>query len=68
MKTPDFIMVANGYGIKGKKVTERANLQDALKEMLESTDAYLLEVVVENEENVFPMVATGASVAEIRLE
>jgi acetolactate synthase-1/2/3 large subunit len=68
MKTPDFIMVANGYGIKGKKVTERNDLQAALKEMMESTEAYLLEVVVENEENVFPMVATGASVAEIRLE
>jgi len=68
MKTPDFIMVANGYGIKGKKVTERANLQESLTEMLESKEAYLLEVIVENEENVFPMVATGASVAEIRLE
>ena len=68
MKNPDFITIAKGYGIKGKKVTERANLEDALKEMYESKQAFLLEVVVENEENVFPMVATGASVSEITLE
>lgn len=68
MKNPNFITIAKGYGIKGKKVTERANLEDALKEMYESKEAFLLEVVVENEENVFPMVATGASVSEITLE
>jgi len=68
MKNPDFITIAKGYGIKGKKVTERENLEDALKEMYESKESFLLEVVVENEENVFPMVATGASVSEITLE
>ena len=68
MKNPNFVAIANGYNIKGKKVTERKDLNEALKEMYESKEAYLLEVVVENEENVFPMVATGASVAEIRLE
>ena len=68
MKNPDFITIAKGYGIKGKKVTERKDLNEALKEMFEAKEAYLLEVVVENEENVFPMVPTGASVAEIRLE
>ncbi len=68
MKNPDFITIAKGYGIKGKKVTERKDLNEALKEMYEAKEAYLLEVVVENEENVFPMVPTGASVAEIRLE
>lgn len=68
MKNPDFITIAKGYGIKGKKVTERKDLNEALKEMYESKEAYLLEVVVENEENVFPMVPTGASVAEIRLD
>jgi acetolactate synthase I/II/III large subunit len=68
MKNPNFIAIANGYNIKAKKVTERKDLEVALKEMYESKESYLLEVVVENEENVFPMVATGASVAEIRLE
>lgn len=67
MNNPDFITIVKGYGIKGKKVTERENLNDALKEMYESNESFLLEVVVEAEENVFPMVATGASVSEIRL-
>ncbi len=68
MKNPDFITIAKGYGIKGKKVSERKDLNEALKEMYESKEAYILEVIVENEENVFPMVATGASVAEVILE
>lgn len=68
MKNPNFVAIANGYNIKGRKVTERKNLNEALKEMYESKEAYLLEVVVENEENVFPMITTGASVSEILLE
>jgi acetolactate synthase-1/2/3 large subunit len=68
MKNPNFVAIANGYNIKGKKVTERKDLKEALKEMYESKEAYLLEVVVENEENVFPMITTGASVSEIILE
>jgi acetolactate synthase-1/2/3 large subunit len=68
MKNPDFIKIAEGYGIKGKKITERKDLNEAIHEMLASEESYLLEVVVENEENVFPMVATGASVSEVILE
>lgn len=68
MKNPNFVAIANGYNIKGRKVTERKDLNEALKEMYESKEAYLLEVVVENEENVFPMITTGASVSEIILE
>ncbi|MCX6295939.1 MAG: thiamine pyrophosphate-dependent enzyme, partial [Bacteroidetes bacterium] len=68
MKNPDFIAIAKGYGIKGKKVTERVDLNESIKEMLDSNDAYILEVVVENEENVFPMITTGAGVSEIILE
>jgi acetolactate synthase-1/2/3 large subunit len=68
MKNPDFITIAKGYGIQGKKVTERCNLIGELEKMYESKVSYLLEVVVENEENVFPMVSTGASVSEIILE
>ena len=68
MKNPNFIAIGNGYGIKGKKITERKDLQAALEEMYASKESYLLEVVVENEENVFPMITTGASVSEIILE
>ena len=68
LKNPDFVAIAKAYGIKGQKITERKDLNSALKEMLDSKEAYFLEVVVETEENVFPMVPTGASVAEIILE
>ena len=68
MKNPDFITIAKGYGIQGKKITERKDLMNGLTEMLNSDESFLLEVVVENEENVFPMVTTGASVSEIILE
>lgn len=68
MINPDFITIAKGYHIQTKKVTERAQLQGAVKEMLESKEAYFLEVVVEKEECVFPMITSGASVSDIRLE
>lgn len=68
LKNPDFIKITEGFGIKAKKVTEREDLADALQEMLDSSESYLLEVVVEKEENVFPMVPSGAGVAEVRLE
>jgi len=65
---PDFVAITKGFGIDAEKVTERNELSDALDRMLLSDKPYLLEVVVEKEENVFPMVASGASCAEIRLE
>ncbi|WP_034922930.1 biosynthetic-type acetolactate synthase large subunit [Gillisia sp. CAL575] len=65
---PDFVAIAKGYFIKAKKVTERSELKDAIKEMMDSPEAYFLEVKVEQEENVFPMIPTGASVSDIRLE
>ena len=66
--SPDYIMVAKGYGIDGKKVSERNNLQQALKTMLDHDSSYLLEVMVGKEDNVFPMVPQGCSVSEIRLK
>tara|TARA_R100000935_G_scaffold14061_1_gene28335 strand:- start:678 stop:2411 length:1734 start_codon:yes stop_codon:yes gene_type:complete len=65
---PDFVAIAKGYYIKANQVTERSQLQKAIKEMMDSPDAYFLEVKVEQEENVFPMIPTGASVSDIRLE
>ncbi|GAA4424984.1 biosynthetic-type acetolactate synthase large subunit [Pontibacter saemangeumensis] len=66
--SPDYIKVAEGYGIAGKKVTERENLRSALQEMLAHKGSYLLEVMVTKENNVFPMVPQGCSVSEIRLK
>jgi len=68
MTNPDFIALAKAYGINGSKVSERSDLEEKIDKMLNSTGTYLLEVVVEKEENVFPMVPTGASVSEVILE
>ena len=68
MVNPDFQLLAKAYGIKSNKISERPSLNDALKEMMEFDGAYLLEVMVGKENNVFPMVPAGAAVADIRLE
>lgn len=64
---PDFVGIAKAYGIAGKSIKERDDLLGAIKEMMEHEGSYLLEVMVGKEDNVFPMVPTGASVSEIRL-
>jgi acetolactate synthase-1/2/3 large subunit len=68
MTNPNFVAIAEGYYIKAKKVTKREELAGAVKEMMESKEAYFLEVCVEKEGNVFPMVPSGASVSDVRLE
>jgi len=68
LKNPNFIKIAEGFGIKGKIVLERTQLDTALNEMLNSKEAFLLDVSIEKEDNVFPMVPTGASVSDIILE
>lgn len=66
--SPDFVQVAKGYGIAGNSISERKDLTAAVQQMLEHDGAYLLEVMVGKENNVFPMVPQGSSVAEIRLK
>jgi len=68
MDNPDFVKIADAYKIPGAKVTEQKDLEEALKKMLASETSYFLEVVVEKEDNVFPMVPAGAGVAEVILE
>ena len=68
MVNPNFVAIAEGYYIKAKKVTKREELAEAVAEMMASKEAYFLEVCVEKEGNVFPMVPSGASVSQIRLE
>ncbi|WP_233862149.1 biosynthetic-type acetolactate synthase large subunit [Tenacibaculum piscium] len=67
MTNPDFVAIAKGYSIDAKRVTKREDLASTVKEMMASKDAYFLEVCVEKENNVFPMIETGASVSDIRL-
>lgn len=68
IQSPDFVQVAKGYGIAGKSVAAREELREALKSMLDHDGAFLLEVMVGKENNVFPMVPQGCSVSEIRLK
>lgn len=65
---PDFIHLSGAFGIPAKKVVKGDNLEAAIEEMLNTDGPFLLEVVVEKEDNVFPMVPTGASVSEVILE
>ncbi|MBH11789.1 MAG: acetolactate synthase, large subunit, biosynthetic type [Leeuwenhoekiella sp.] len=65
---PDFVAIAKGYYIDAKRVSKREDLAEAIEEMLASDGPYFLEVTVEKEDNVFPMIPTGASVSDIRLE
>lgn len=67
MTNPDFVTIAKGYYIPAKKVTARQDLAGAVEEMMATEGPYFLEVVVEKEDNVFPMIPTGASLTEIRL-
>ena len=67
MTNPNFVAIAEGYYIKAKKVTKREELADAVKEMMASKESYFLEVCVEKEDNVFPMIPSGASVSDVRL-
>ena len=68
LQNPDFITIAKGFGIDAHKVSDRAELSGELDKMLAANTPYLLEIVCEKEENVFPMVPAGGSVASIRLE
>lgn len=67
MTNPNFTAIAQSYYIQSKKVEKREDLDAAIAEMMASKDAYFLEVCVEKEDNVFPMIPTGASVSDIRL-
>ncbi len=68
LQNPDFIMIAKGFGIDGHKVSQREDLDSSVDKMLAHDGPYLLEVTIEKEDNVFPMVPSGASVSDVMLE
>lgn len=68
LKNPDFVAVSKGFYVAAMHVDKRKNLSSALDTVLQSKKPYVLDITVKKEENIFPMVATGASVEEIRLE
>ncbi len=65
---PDLVKVANAYGIQASRVSDINNLELSIKNMREHKGAYLLEVIVQQEDNIFPMMPAGASVEEMKLE
>lgn len=67
MANPDYMKIAEAYGINSRRVTEREELGEAINEMLNSEGACILEIGCQNEENVWPMVALGCAVDEVRL-
>lgn len=68
LKNPDFVAVSKGFFVDAKKVDRRKDLNRALDDLLKSEKPYVLEIAVEKEDNIFPMMPTGASVEEMRLE
>tara|TARA_B100001057_G_scaffold481637_1_gene555888 strand:- start:479 stop:2173 length:1695 start_codon:yes stop_codon:yes gene_type:complete len=68
MINPDFVKIAEGYYIDANKVDKRSELKNGVAKMIKSDKPYFLEVCVEKEANVFPMIPSGASVSDIRLD
>lgn len=68
MLNPDYEKIAAGYGIPCRTVVERADLDDAIREMLETDGPFLLQCAVKEEDNVLPMTPPGGNVDEMMLE
>ena len=68
LENPDFIKIAEGFGVQGKTISDASEIDAGIAEMLSHDGPYLLHVMVEKEENIFPMIATGKAVDEIVLE
>jgi acetolactate synthase-1/2/3 large subunit len=68
MVNPDFLKIAEAYRIPSVRVNEREKIENSIKDMLQSTGPYFVEMVVGKEDNVFPMVPAGAGVSEVLLE
>ncbi len=65
---PDFVKLAGAYGVRGKRIERPSEVEDSLREMVETPGPFILDVVVDREENVFPMVPAGAAVSEMILD
>jgi acetolactate synthase-1/2/3 large subunit len=65
---PNFVKIAEGYDIEAQRVDKREDLQAAIQKMVGSKVSYFLEIIIEKEDNVFPMIPTGVSVSGVRLK
>ncbi|MGC2413816.1 MAG: acetolactate synthase 3 large subunit [Stellaceae bacterium] len=64
---PDFVKLAEAFGAVGRRVEDPADLDDAIREMIETPSAVILDVVVDQMENCFPMIPSGAAHNEMLL-
>lgn len=67
LQNPDFVKIVDAYGIPARKVTSQGELENAVSEMLTAQGPYFLEVQVEKDENVYPVIPAGAGVDELLL-
>lgn len=67
MLNPDFVGIAAAYGIKGENVGKREMLEEAIERMLTTDEAYLLNVNIDPDDMVFPMISPGAPIDDIML-
>ena len=65
LQNPDFVKIAEGFGVTGKKIIDPNDLESSIREMLDYDGPYLLHIMVEKEENVLPMIPSGKAVDEI---
>jgi acetolactate synthase I/II/III large subunit len=65
---PDFVKIAAGFGVKGRRVIKKSELRAAIQEMLDHDGPYVLDVVVPYSEHVLPMIPAGRSVKEMILK
>lgn len=65
---PDFLMISEGFGVPAGKISERSELDQAIHDLLSKEGPFMLEVTVQKEGNIFPMVPAGGTVSEMRLD
>jgi acetolactate synthase-1/2/3 large subunit len=68
LKNPDFLMISEGFGVPSKQLSDRNLLKDTLQELIDVDGPFMLEVKVQKEGNIFPMIPAGGTVSEIRLD
>ncbi len=65
---PDFVKIAEGFGVKGRRVHKKSELREAIQEMLDHDGPYVLDIIVPYTEHVLPMIPAGRSVKEMILK
>jgi acetolactate synthase-1/2/3 large subunit len=62
---PDYVKICEGFGVKARRVSKREELRDGIREMLETDEPFLLEIIIPYTEHVLPMIPQGKSAKEI---